>query len=122
VPAYEAGDFEPPAPVARAIVRGPAGRAHPDVRLLIDSGADVSVVPQHVAEGLGAAIRSSDARLRMYDGSETACDVAELSVDLLRFRFTGSFVVLDTDHGIVGRNILDLLVVTLDGPRQVWSA
>lgn len=122
MPAYEAGSFDPPAPVARAVVRGPGGHTPPGVPLLLDSGADVSVVPRHVAESVRAFIQPSRVPLRMADGSEAACDVAELTVEFLRYRFTGAFVILDGNYGIVGRNILNGLIVTLDGPRQAWSA
>ena len=122
MPAYEAGDFAPPAPVARAVVRGPAGATRPDVPLLIDTGADISVIPQSVASAVNAEVRPSDIAIRFYDGSERTCDVAELTVEFLRYRFQGVFVVVDSDYGVLGRNILNLLVFTLDGPRRIWSA
>jgi len=119
--AYEAGEFAPPAPVARAVVRGPAAEVQPDVPLLIDTGADVSVVPRSVVEAVGAPVRPADVPLRFLDGREVAGDVAELVVEFLRYRFEGAFVVADAPYGVLGRNILNLLVVRLDGPRQTWS-
>lgn len=38
------------------------------------------------------------------------------------YRFRGPFVVAESDYGLLGRNILNQLVCTLDGPGQVWSA
>ena len=38
-----------------------------------------------------------------------------------RYRFSGRFVVTDADHGILGRNVLNALVLLLDGPRGEWS-
>ena len=122
MPMYEGGDFEPPAPVARVAVCGPTGQIRSDVPLLIDTGADVSAIPRSVANEVGAEIRPSTVAIRSYDGSETICDLATLSVELLEYRFQGSFVVADSDYGVVGRNILNLLMVNLNGPRQVWSA
>lgn len=122
MPAYEGGDFEPPAPVARALVRGPSGLALPNVPLLIDSGADITIIPRSVAEDVGAQVRPSDILVRLYDGTQTACYTAELTVTFLRYRFRGPFVVAESDYGLLGRNILNLLVCTLDGPGQVWSA
>jgi hypothetical protein len=122
VPTYETGDFAPPAPVARAVVRGPAGRTRSGVPLLLDTGADVSVVPRSAAAEVAAEVQPSAVTIRFYDGSETVCDLAELSVEFLRYRFRGTFVVGDADYGVLGRNILNSLVLTLDGPGQVWTA
>ncbi len=122
MPAYETEEFVPPAPVARAVVRGPAGQTRSGVPLLVDTGADVSVVPRRVAEDVAAAIQPSGIAIRSYDGSEALCDLAELSVEFLRYRFRGIFVVGDAENGVLGRNILNSLLLTLDGPGQVWSA
>ena len=44
-----------------------------------------------------------------------------MSASFLRYRFRGSFLVAEADYGVAGRNILNLPVLTLDGPRQTWS-
>ena len=54
MPAYESESFDPPAPLARAVVAG-AGQTIADVRMLLDTGADVSVIPRAIAEQLGVA-------------------------------------------------------------------
>ena len=89
--------------------------------LLIDTGADVSILPRHVVDGVGAPIEASNVRIRLYDGTEAACDTAELTVEIFRYRFHATFIVLDSEYGLLGRNILNLLLVTLDGPRESWS-
>jgi hypothetical protein len=44
MPAYDATRFTPPAPLAKVTLRNPAnGAALPDVPMLLDSGADVTV-------------------------------------------------------------------------------
>lgn len=121
MPAYESGAFTPPAPVARVVIRGPAGQARTGVPLLVDTGADVSIIPRSAVEAVAADVRPSDVAIRFYDGSEAACDVAELSLELLRYRFQGAFVIGDEEYGVLGRNILNVLVLSLDGPRQIWS-
>lgn len=120
MPAYETEAFQPPAPVVHARIVGPAG-ARSDVRLLVDSGADVSVVPRDAAVAVGARIARSAAPIQLLSGQELVLDQAELAVEFLRYRFRGAFVVIDSDHGVVGRNILNALRLTLDGPRLEWS-
>lgn len=122
MPAYEGDSFVPPASVARATIRGPSGRSQSAVPFLLDSGADVSILPRSVAEAAAAVIRPSEVAIRTYDGSESICDLAELSVEFLRFRFQGEFLVADAEYGVLGRNILNLLRLTLDGPALNWSA
>ena len=54
MPAYETEGFSPPAPVVRSLMRGPEGQVYQDVPLLLDSGVDVTVLPLHVANAVGA--------------------------------------------------------------------
>lgn len=119
--AYEAGDFEPRAPVVRATVRGPSNVVYHGVPLLIDTGADVSVIPLEVAAAVEAETRPSNAPIQLLDGGEITCLQANLTVEFLRYRFSGPFLVAGSRHGILGRNILNLLLVTLDGPNLLWS-
>lgn len=121
MPRYESRLFQPPAPVVEGIVRGPTGQ-QAEVLLLLDSGADVTVLPRICAHAAGARIRQSGVPLRFYDGSVATFDVAALNLDLLRYRFPGTYVIADAEYGLLGRDILNLLVVTLDGPNQRWSA
>lgn len=119
--AYEAGDFEPPAPVVRATVRGPNNAVYHEVPLLIDTGADISLIPLDVANTVEAQTRPSEAPVQFLDGEEITCLQADLTVEFLRYRFSGPFLVVGSRHGILGRNILNLLLVTLDGPNLLWS-
>jgi len=120
VPAYEAAGFQPPAPVIRARVIGPAG-ARADVPLLLDSGADVSVIPRAAASAVGALVGRSTAAIQFLVGREIVLEEAELAVEFMRYRFRGAFLVVDSSHGIIGRNILNGFALTLDGPRLEWA-
>ncbi len=51
MPSYDAF-HDPPAPVARVTLRD-GGKVVPDVPLLIDSGADVTLLPRTAVESLG---------------------------------------------------------------------
>ena len=59
--------------------------------------------------------------VQFYGGEPMLFDETEVSVDLGRYRFRGQFLVTDASPGILGRNILNLLVLTLDGPGLAWS-
>ncbi|MCL5961779.1 MAG: retropepsin-like domain-containing protein [Chloroflexi bacterium] len=119
--AYESGDFEPPAPVVRAVVRGPANASYHDVPLLIDTGADVSLIPLDVAKYVGAATHPGSALIQFLDGEQMTCLEADLTVEFHRYRFRGPFIIAESSHGLLGSNVLNLLLVTLGGPRLSWS-
>lgn len=121
MPGYDGSSFHPPAPVVRASVRGRAGRRN-DLLLLVDTGADVTVLPRAAALAVDAEIRDSHVPLRFYDGSLATFEAAEIDLDVLSYRFHGMYVIADAEYGLLGRDILNLLVVRLDGPEQVWSA
>ncbi len=121
MPRYDATGFHPPAPVVRARVRGPSGAVRSGVPLLIDTGADVSLVPAAVATAVRAAVRPSTAPIRFLAGREVLLDQADLAVEFLRYRFRGAFLLIDSSYGIVGRNVLNALSLSLDGPRLEWS-
>ncbi len=120
MPAYETEGFQPPAPVVRARLIGPAG-ARPGVPLVLDSGADVSVIPLAAATAVGASMVRSATAVQFLAGHEIVLEQAELAVEFLRYRFRGTFLVVDSSYGVVGRNILNALALTLDGPRLEWS-
>lgn len=120
MPAYDAAGFQPPAPVVRALVVGPAG-SRSDVLLVLDSGADLSVVPLAAANAVGAPVSRSTTAIQFLVGQEIVLEQAELAVEFLRYRFRGAFLVVDLSYGVIGRNILNALALTLDGPRLEWS-
>lgn len=120
MPAYETVGFQPPAPVIGARVVGPAG-ALTGVPLLLDSGADVSVVPVAAASAVGALIGPPRTAIQFMAGQEILVDQAELAIEFMHYRFRGAFLVVQSDYGVIGRNVLNALVLALDGPRLEWS-
>ena len=121
MPGDEGGVFEPPAPVVRVVVRGPNGLVYNDAPFLIDTGADVSLVPQEVVNAVKATTTASSAPIQLLAGYQLPCVQADLSIEFLRYRFRGLFLVAESDFGVLGRNILNMLVVNLDGPGLFWA-
>ena len=39
----------------------------------------------------------------------------------LQYKFTGTFLVMDSAYGVIGRNILNRLHITYDGPQLNWD-
>ena len=123
MPAYDDQFFNPPAPLARVTLRNSRdGNAVSDVPMLIDSGADVTLVPQRSVTLLGATV-DPDAGYEVmgFDGRKSIAQVVSLDLIFLRRAFRGRFLVSNQEWGVVGRDILNHLVVSLDGPRLVWD-
>ena len=122
MPNYDGQQFDPPAPVARVTVRT-LDRAHnvSDVAMLIDSGADVTLIPRVCAESLEleSAIETGLC-LQSFDGGVTAPKVVEAELVFLGRNFHGRFPLIDEECGILGRNVLNNLSLVLDGPSLDW--
>ena len=123
MPSYDAAHFDPPAPVAHVTLRDPhSGATVPDVLLLVDTGADVTLLPQIAVESLGVPLLAGQQyELMGFDGSKSFAPVVMLDVLFLRRAFRGRYLLIEAERGIMGRDILNHLSLLLDGPRQQWA-
>src|SRR5438105_1588671 len=113
--AYDGQRFDPPAPLALVTVRSvKAAVVIPDVPMLIDTGADVSLLPR----ALLAAIAAPDAKqyeLEAFDGTKSTAPAITAELQFLGKTFRGQFLLIDSWYGILGRNVLNNLSLLLDG-------
>ena len=123
MPAYDHMLFSPPAPMARVTLRDPeTGTVLPDVLMLIDSGADATLVPQSSVGLLGVQVSPDESyELLAFDGTPSVSQVVRLDLVLLRHTFKGRFLILNQEWGILGRDILNHLSLHLDGPNLNWD-
>jgi len=123
MPAYDDRFFNPPGPLARVALRTSNDvNAVTDVPMLIDSGADVTLVPQQSIDLLGATADSDAAyEIMGFDGRKSFAHVASLDLIFLRRVFRGRFLIGNQECGVLGRDILNHVAVLLDGPRLVWD-
>jgi hypothetical protein len=116
--AYEAERFDPPAPLALVTVKSLGIEIH-DVPMLLDTGADVSLLPRSHVHSLA----SPDARqyeLEAFDGTKTTAPAITAELQFLGKTFRGQFLLIDSWHGILGRNVLNNVSLLLDGPSRKW--
>ncbi len=85
MPAYDATLFSPPTPLARVTLRNPEnGAIWSDVPMLLDSGADVTLIPQACVNRLGATIvPDKQYELMGFDGSTSFASVVQLELSFL---------------------------------------
>jgi hypothetical protein len=123
MPAYDSSLFTPPAPVARVALRNPENNAIlSDVPMLLDMGADVTLIPQTSVNLIGVSITpNEDYELMGFNGSRSFAHAAQLDLLFLRRAFKGRFLLINQECGILGRDILNHLSLLFDGPQLIWD-
>jgi predicted aspartyl protease len=124
MPDYDAARFNPPAPVAHVTLRDPQANAElTDQLLLIDTGADATLLPHAALAALGLQpIPNVTYELVAFDGSKSVASVADLDLIFLNRRFHGRYLLTEADNGVLGRDVLNHLTLLFEGPRNHWSA
>jgi hypothetical protein len=122
MPAYDRNLFDPPAPFVMASLRNPESRiVVPDVGMLLDTGADVSLIPRAAINSLGIMDSGRTYEVIGVDDKISVAQMVQLELLLCSRVFKGQFLLIDRDWGILGRNILNYLTIVLDGPSLTWS-
>jgi predicted aspartyl protease len=120
--AYDASRFDPPAPIGLVTLRNPdTGSSVTGVSMLVDTGADVTLIPRIAADSLGLVLGGEEYELMGFDGSRSVASAVRLSLVLFGKTFRGRFLLVDQEWGILGRDILNHLTLLFDGPRQSWG-
>ena len=122
MPAYDSEQFAPPAPLARVLVRARnRSTSIAEASMLIDSGADVTLLPRTCADQLGLHVVPQEAvLLRGFDGTDTTASVVDAELLFLGRAFRGRFPIVDDQCGVLGRNVINHLSLVLDGPQLTW--
>jgi predicted aspartyl protease len=105
MPKYDAENFDPPAPVAYVSLRDPAtGASMSNVPMLIDTGADVTLLPVSSVRQLGREPTPEVAyEIQGFDGEVKSAKMVELELVLLGKKFSGQFLLIDQPIGTLGR-------------------
>jgi len=122
MPTYDRERFDPPAPVATVRVRNPdTGDALDGVSMVIDSGADATLLPRHVVKALALAQLPQKYQLEAFDGSVSEGEAIRAQLVFLGRSFRGQFLIGEGEVGVLGRNVLNNVRIVLDGPAQTWD-
>jgi predicted aspartyl protease len=123
MPAYDGSRFDPPAPIAAVILRDhTSGATVSDVLLLVDTGADVTLLPRYAVDQLGSGLTTGEQyELAGFDGNTSIAAVVIVDLLFLRRSFRGRYLVIEQELGILGRDVLNHVRIVLDGPRGEWA-
>ncbi len=123
MPSYDASRFDPPAPVAEVTLRyRESGATVQNVTLLVDSGADVTLLPQSTIDRLGVPLLAGETyELMGFDGSRSFASAVTLDMVFLGRSFHGRYLLTKEDYGVLGRDVLNHVAVLLNGPQRQWS-
>jgi hypothetical protein len=122
MPDYDSQSFCPPAPVAKVTLRSPDSRKNlDDIVMLIDSGADVNLIPESSVQLLGLeASDRKDYELTGFDGNKSFAKSVQCELVFLERIFRGAYLIIEDTTGILGRDVLNHLSLVIDGPHLNW--
>ena len=117
---YDTGYAGPALPVVELGLRGRDATKTQIVAALVDSGADATLIPTHLLNAIEA--RKIDSRwARNISGIRyrVAMYAVDLSVGSFTFPDTEVIANQQTDEIVLGRDVLNQLIVTLNGLANI---
>jgi len=122
MPTYESDLFDPPAPLARVTLRAvPSRKTIINVPMLIDSGADLTLIPEAAIADFGQDVRlDKSVRLESFDGRVSEAKSVQIDLIFLGLTFRGKVPLINSLVGVLGRNVLNRFSILLDGPGLNW--
>ncbi len=122
MPAYDDRGFTLAAPVARVVLRHPdSGKSLADIPMLIDSGADATLLPRSAVASLGIMGTGERYDVVAFDGTPHESEAVLAVLVFLGKTFRGRFLQVESEVGVIGRNVLNRVRLLLDGPALNWE-
>ncbi len=121
---YDRDYHDPPAPLARVVLGRPGSDAKIEgLRMLLDSGAATTLLPGEPCRELGIEpIADRFIEVEGYDGNRKQLRVVDAMIVLQGYKFKGEYLVDEgREIGVIGRNILNKIIVELNGPKLIWA-
>lgn len=114
--------YDLPAPIAKIAIKTiESVERLRDVKMLLDTGSDITLLPKSNLLKLGIEPSDKTYELVGFDGHTIKSEIYHLQVIFLGKRFTGNYCAVDDVVGILGRDILNQITIIFDGPSLEWD-
>lgn len=117
-------DYTPPAPVLTIRVLAPGKRPKSEtIQALVDTGADLTLLPLALLQRINAPFILSH-RMRGLLGQSTPVDIYGVTIEIAGHTIKQVRVIAVRDNAeepILGRNVLNQLVIRADGPEETLT-
>jgi predicted aspartyl protease len=110
-------NYSPPAPVIEFIISSLEGKES-RCKGLIDTGVSMTCIPKKVIEVLGLPSVSSTT-IKDFEGHTSDVAIYLANILLLNFNIKTKVLPIDSEIGLIGRDILNQMAITLDGKNLV---
>ena len=84
--------------------------------MLLDTGADATLLPKSAVRTLGLAGTGERYQLVAFDGTTNESEAVQAVLLFLNKTFRGRFLQVESEVGVIGRNVLNRVRLLLDGP------
>lgn len=114
--------FDPAMPVCELTLVSAATGGRMTLSAIVDTGADATIIPTRFLRQIGAR-RVFETGLRSQWGERRMVFLYLVDLKINEIALPGAYVVGDEigDDVVLGRNALNKLKVTLDGPEEIVS-
>lgn len=117
-------NYTPPAPVLTVRVITPGRRPRSEtIQALVDTGADLTLLPLTLLQRINAPFILSH-RMRGLLGQSTPVDIYGVSIEIGDYTLKQVRVIAIRDNAeepILGRNVLNHLIMRADGPNETLT-
>lgn len=115
-------EYDPPVPICSVMIASAVTSRTIQLQAIVDTGADASIVPVRYLRQIGAQ-PAFEASLRSQWGERRVIFLYLVDMRIGSLTLPSVFVVGDDrgDETILGRDVLNKLVVTLDGPQKLTA-
>jgi hypothetical protein len=98
------------------------GRVASGIPMLLDSGSDITLIPQYLVAQLDLQVDFSQSiGLVAFDGTRSQSGTVEVHMRFQAFGFRGRYVLTGERVGVIGRDVLNFITLTLRGNSLEWE-